>query len=164
MKAAQVTSSEYDYHNSCAQFIYQNRQNRNQARQTRTDGEQKGRNNQPSLTVHSPHLRIQKTGNRGPPPPYEPLDDDPAYSLVQLDGNLSLNSSFDSESDDILHSMINQPIPTLVGYRPAQIIYERPPHSRQTIRPDNKTFQALRLPMITNYKMHSLFPKILRRI
>ena len=51
LKAAQVTSSEYDYHNSCAQFKYQNRQNRNQARQTRTDGEQKARNNQPTFTV-----------------------------------------------------------------------------------------------------------------
>ena len=102
----------------------------------------------------------------GSHPPMNPLDDDPACSLVQLDGNLSLNSSFDSESDDILHSMFNQHIPTLVGYRPAQIIYERPPHSRKTIRRDNKTFQALTLPRITYYNMRSLFPKLgnLRRI
>ena len=56
--------------------------------------------------------------------------------------------------------MLNQHIPTLVGYRPSKVIYERPPHSRKTIRRDNKTLQALTLPRITNYNMRSLFPKL----
>jgi hypothetical protein len=55
---------------------------------------------------------------------------------------------------DFLH-----PIPTQIGYRPTSVITERPPHCRKTIRRDNKTFQALTLPKLTNYNMRSFFPK-----
>jgi hypothetical protein len=94
----------------------------------------------------------------GNPPPHLPLDDDLAYQIDQLDGNLSISSSnLDSESD--MDSCAN-PIPTQIGFRPPRVIIERPQHSRTTIRRDNKKVQALSLPRVTNYNMRSLFPKL----
>ena len=52
------------------------------------------------------------------------------------------------------------PIPIQVGHRPAKVIYERPQHTRKRIRRDNKTFEALSLPKLTNYNMRALFSKI----
>ena len=52
------------------------------------------------------------------------------------------------------------PIPTQIGFRPPQVIIERPQQSRSTIRRDNKKVQALSLPRVTNYNMRSLFPKL----
>ena len=51
-------------------------------------------------------------------------------------------------------------IPIQVGHRPTKVIYERPQHCRKRIRRDNKTFQALSLPRLTNYNMRALFSKI----
>ena len=102
------------------------------------------------------------------------FDDDLLASLFdknivieQLDGNVSLNNSFSSNSPECENVIFDQlpkhphhPIPTQAGYRPAKVIIERPPHSRRTIRRDNKTVQALTLPRILNYNMRSLFSKI----
>ena len=59
LKAAQVTSSEHNYHQSCAQFKYQNRQNRNNPRQTvkshdrKFSGSQKNQQNIFTVPTHS---------------------------------------------------------------------------------------------------------------
>ena len=52
LKAANITSSDYDYHLSCAQFKYQNRQNRTNHRQpSGRRYNQKVKNNQNSHTI-----------------------------------------------------------------------------------------------------------------
>ena len=51
LKAAQVTASEHDYHQPCAQFKYQNRSNKTQARQTGNAGDRKIGNSQPTFTI-----------------------------------------------------------------------------------------------------------------
>ena len=51
-------------------------------------------------------------------------------------------------------------IPTQIGYRPTNVIFERPPHARVTIRRDNKKIQALSLPKISNYNVRSFWSKI----
>ena len=106
------------------------------------------------------------TGGHPPPPTSTLLHDaDSAYHIGQSDGNISLDSSSSAVSQnesESFYDLFNQthPIPTQAGYRPNKIIYERPPHSRKTIRRDNKSVQALTLPKISNYNMRSLFLKI----
>ena len=94
----------------------------------------------------------------GPPlPPF--IDDDPAFTLDQLDGNVTLNSSMHTTVNQC-DSDLNLYIPIQLGLRPAKVIIERPPSSRKTIRRDNKKVQALTLPKIANFNVRSLFPKI----
>ena len=94
----------------------------------------------------------------GSSPPSKILyDDDPALIIEQLDGNISI-CDLSSECDDGISEYQN--IPTQVGYRPGNVIYERPPKTRKTIRRDNKTVQALTLPKMSNYNMRALFSKI----
>ena len=171
-----LTSSDNDYHQSCAQYQYQARQHYGQdgtVYKQAVDGS--GRNvqnqkyRQDSRNVHRQTREdqysiptglniciIQKTG-RGRVTTSHPLDDDHAYLFDQLDGNTSANCSItlfyphESESDCI---------PVQIGYRPLTVIYERPLHSWKTLRRDNKTIQALTLPKIANYNMQSLFSKI----
>ena len=69
----------------------------------------------------------------------------------QFDGNISLELSYISENDAI---------PSQIGNRPPKVIYERPPHSRKTIRRDNREIVAQFLPKITSYNVRSLKPKI----
>ena len=69
----------------------------------------------------------------------------------QFDGNISLELSYISENDAI---------PSQIGNRPPKVIYERPPHSRKTIRRDNREIVAQFLPKITSYNVRSLMPKI----
>ena len=79
---------------------------------------------------------------------------DPPCLIDQLDGNMSINSSFSIfESDDVYQ------IPNQIGYRPANAIYERPLSTLKTIRRDNRKVEALTLPRIVNYNMRSFFPK-----
>ena len=119
-------------------------------------------------------------------------EDDLANFINQLDGNISLESSFlsshdslvdpndlntssaypelyslsDSESDSFTEESYDdcdrQHIPTQVGYRPMRVHIERPPASWRTIRRNNKAVQALTLPVISNYNMRSFLPKIHR--
>ena len=72
--------------------------------------------------------------------------------IEQLDGNLSLNSTVKSE-------MLNQ-IQVHWGYRPPKVNFERPYHSRKTIRRDNRSIEALALPKLANFNMRALFSKI----
>ena len=51
-------------------------------------------------------------------------------------------------------------IPTQIGCRPTNVIFEQPPHARVTIRRDNKKIQALSLPKISNYNVRSFWSKI----
>ena len=51
-------------------------------------------------------------------------------------------------------------IPVQTGFRPPNVIYERPPSSKRIIRRDNRKVQALALPKVVNYNMRSLFPKL----
>ena len=55
--------------------------------------------------------------------------------------------------------MLN-PIQVHWGYRPSKVNFEHLPHSRKTIRRDNKTIEALALPKLANYNMRALFSKI----
>ena len=57
LKAANVTSSEHDYHQSCAQFKYQNKQNRQSAK----SGDRKVRKSQQPFTFSVPtHNRFAR--------------------------------------------------------------------------------------------------------
>ena len=76
--------------------------------------------------------------------------------FLQLDGNLSLNSTF---FEDEVNPPINK-IPVQISHRPKIQIIERPPPARKTIRRDKKSIQALSLPNISSYNMRSLFGKI----
>ena len=51
LKAANVTSSEHDYHQSCSQYKYQHRRNRNQPRQSVNPNDRKFKSSQQSFTV-----------------------------------------------------------------------------------------------------------------
>ena len=82
------------------------------------------------------------------------LDDS---QIRQAEAELEPNSANISKSE--IEEFFN-PIPVHIGYRPAKIIYERPPKTWRTLRRDNKTIQALTLPKVANYNMRSLFPKI----
>ena len=88
----------------------------------------------------------------GPPPPSTPppsID----YEFLQLDGNVSLDSTLiENESEYI---------PVHIGYRPEKQKENRPLPSKKTLTRDNKTIQALTLPTLSNYNMRSLFGKIL---
>ena len=91
------------------------------------------------------------------------VDDDLSFFMDQLDGNISLNSTFIStQSCENEPVFLNQPqyIPIQIGNRPTKVIYERPLSSKKTIRRDNKKVQALTLPKLTNYNVRALFPKI----
>ena len=73
--------------------------------------------------------------------------------------NISISSSECSENEPEKYPSKNF-IPTHLGYRPAKVIYERPPSYRKTIRCDNKKVQARTLPRVTNYNVRALFSKI----
>ena len=78
------------------------------------------------------------------------MNDD--YQLAQLDGNVSLNSSLSVNE--------TEKIQVHTGYRPKKEAFFRPPHSRKTLKRNNKTIQALTLPRISSYNMRSIFGKI----
>ena len=93
----------------------------------------------------------------GTPPPFplsftvNPLPDN---NIIQLDGNISLNSTIENEP-------LSSTIPVIIGHRPGKSTGSgRPPPSRKIIRRCNKAVQGLTLPKVANYNMHSLFPKI----
>ena len=67
-----------------------------------------------------------------------------------------MNSSIQECVNDIQYEQI----PTIIGYRPPKVIYERPPSYNKRIRRDNKKVQALTLPKLTNYNCRALFSKI----
>ena len=99
----------------------------------------------------------ENEGGGQQPTPSPPLDDDPAFSFDQLDGNISISSEItltEENLDDSPH------LPIQIGFRPNKVIYEWPPHSKKTIRRDNKLIQALVLPRVTNYNMRALFSKV----
>ena len=74
--------------------------------------------------------------------------------LIQLDGNISLNSENENSSSG------NQ-IPVHISLRSAQPeTIERLPFVRKYIRRDNKVLQAISLPKLSSYNMRSLIPKI----
>ena len=79
-------------------------------------------------------------------------DADLATSLMQLDGNLSFNSSFDS-----LPPEPSQCIPVHHGFRPPRKINDRWPPVRLSC---NSSRSATFIPTITLYNARSLFPKI----
>ena len=92
--------------------------------------------------------------------PHPPkIDDDLCTHIDQLDGNVSLNSSFcDSDNDATVHNITVQ-----TGYRPhrnPQLSCTRLPPVRRTVRRDNKVLQAVSLPKLSNYNMRSFLPKI----
>ena len=94
--------------------------------------------------------------------PLPPLEDFSENSIPQLDGNMSL---IFENSINLSHSLCTEEqsdmkIPIIVGHRPTKIIYERPPHTRKTLRRDNRIITAQFLPRITNYNVRSLMPKI----
>ena len=86
-------------------------------------------------------------------------DDDLAYTMDQLDGNISVSSIDTSVSDDDQLSAPNY-IPVHTGYRPNHGNIFRPPPVRKTIRRDNKVLQAVTLARISSYNMRSLMPKL----
>lgn len=69
--------------------------------------------------------------------------------------SLSINSEISQSSDRAEYN-----IEVLVGYRPKKVIVERPAPSWKRVRRDNKSVQALSLPVVINYNMRSLMPKI----
>ena len=92
--------------------------------------------------------------------------------LPQLDGNISISSSFDDYNvSSNCHSPthpsagydplpISGKIPTVVGFRPQKVQNVRPLPCLKRIRQDNKVIQGLSLPRIINYNMRSLIPKL----
>ena len=85
-------------------------------------------------------------------------DDDLAYCIDQLDGNISITSLNSSLSLDTLPAST---IPVHIGFRPSSFpVSERLLPVRKTIRRDNKVVQALSLPRISSYNMRSLMPKL----
>ena len=98
---------------------------------------------------------FRETGKGGiQPPKYPP----PTYrqkvnkslDFIQLDGNVSLESI----------KIENENIPIYISNRTKKQVCERPPPSWKTLRRDNKSIQALALPIISNYNMRSIFGKI----
>ena len=70
LKAANVISSEHDYHQSCAQFKYQNKQNRQSGQSTKSGDRKVRKSQQPSVSPHTTGLPdcqpwIRETGKRG---------------------------------------------------------------------------------------------------
>ena len=93
----------------------------------------------------------------GTPPPSPPSFTDnplPHDNIIQLDGNISLNSTMENEP-------LSSSIPVIIGHRPGKSTdSERPPSTRKIVRRSNKAIQALTLPTVVIYNMRSLFPKI----
>ena len=98
---------------------------------------------------------------------------DDSISLInQLDGNASLSSTYFLDSSsylnhladaDSLSSAPDNKIPVITGFRPTkQRNHEGRlfPRNLKTIRRDNKTIQGLSLPVVSNYNMRSIFPKL----
>ena len=101
--------------------------------------------------VLSTSIRIDRTGDRE--------TNLGGCRTVELDGNVSLTSSFcDSDNDATVHNITVQ-----TGYRPhmnPQLSSIRLPPVRKTVRRDNKVLQAVSLPKLSNYNMRSFLPKI----
>ena len=93
------------------------------------------------------------------------------FLINQLDGNDSLSSeslSFSFSSDHVIVNKgvdfsVEYRIPVFFGNRPLQsknLEFSNLPRVLKTIRRDNKSVQAISLPVICNYNMRSIFPKI----
>ena len=95
-----------------------------------------------------------------PPPPHSILVEAESLTIGQYDGNASILSNESDENSSLKPVFQSLKIPTQIGYRPPNINFERPPHSRVTIRRDNRKVQALGLPIICNYNVRSLWSKI----
>ena len=106
LKAATVTSSDHDYHKSCAQFKYQNKQNRQSGQSTKSGDRKVRKSQQVCQTASHGSGKLVKEGGR--PSSYF-SDDDIAYlfkqpdgienhKIPQFDGNISSETpSFTSE-------------------------------------------------------------------
>ena len=72
-------------------------------------------------------------------------------NIPQFDGNMTIESEDDNPECFI---------PVQTGYRPSNISdSDRLPHTRVTIRRDNKVLQAVTLPRISCYNMRSMMSK-----
>ena len=132
LRSAGLTSSEHDFHLSCAQFQYQ--------------------------TKETPGKLILGVVDKQPPI----KDDDCASTMDQLDGNVSVSSDDTSVFDDDDQFNAPKHIPVHTGHRPVSNHSNncRLPPVRKTIRRDNKVLQAVTLPRISSYNMRSLMPKL----
>ena len=90
----------------------------------------------------------------GGSPPGLDKDDDLDIPIVQLDGNMTLDSLSDIFEDEIYCK-----IPTKIGFRPPKVLLKRPLPTLITIRRDNRKIIALTLPKIVIYNMRSLWSK-----
>ena len=96
--------------------------------------------------------------------------DDSIFIMNQLDGNTSISSTYkyflDSSSSLNSESCSSSPgskIPVITGFRPTKPRNHESTfihRSLKTIRRDNKTVQCLSLPVVSNYNMRSIFPKL----
>ena len=76
-------------------------------------------------------------------------------ALIQLDGNISIDSSVSAtEYKD------SAPIPVVVGYRPDRETPDRRTPVRKTVKRSNKLVDALSAPRITLYNMRSAWSKL----
>ena len=82
------------------------------------------------------------------------MDDDIFSSFAQLDGNISINSSY------YIFQQKPQNITTQIGHRPNKITLERPHPCRKIVKRDNKSIQALSLPKVSLYNVRALLPKL----
>ena len=84
------------------------------------------------------------------------------FLMNQLDGNVSISSESSSFSSDN-KIVADGEIPVIIGNRPPQSLSNvnvKHPRVLKTIRRDNKAVQGMSLPVISNYNMRSIFPKI----
>ena len=84
------------------------------------------------------------------------------FMMNQLDGNVSISSESSSFSSDN-KIVADGEIPVIIGNRPPQSLSNvnvKHPRVLKTIRRDNKAVQGMSLPVISNYNMRSIFPKI----
>ena len=76
-------------------------------------------------------------------------------NIPQYDGNMTIDSEVDNEEGIV--------IPVQTGFRPTNIRnIDRMPHTRVTIRRDNKVLQAVTLPRISSYNMRAMMSKSVR--
>ena len=150
LKAANVTSEEYNYHLSCPQSQYmKNMKN--------TSGRFKNYNFNQHISVPVPGKLIVG----GTPPPAVKTNDDLTGDILQLDGNISIISEDGTTTPTTTPT--HHPIPVHIGNRANHITtnISRPQPCRKIIRRNDKRITALSLPRILNYNMRSLWSKSL---
>ena len=86
--------------------------------------------------------------------------------INQLDGNVSISSdeSFSSKRPEKSMNQTPQSIPVIIGNCPPPPARTKEKYHRnsvlKTLRRSNKAIQGLSLPVISNYNMRSLLPKL----